>query len=262
MNKLFTSIIFTIAIGLTNLCYAETDEDKGLRIANEMDKQDSGFVDSVAKLTMELKNKQGDTSLREVRLKTLEVTGDGDKSLSIFDTPKDVKGTAFLTFSHSKKPDEQWLYLPSLKRVKKISSRNKSGPFMGSEFAFEDMASQEVDKYTYKYLKDEVTNGVDCYVIERIPAYKNSGYKRLISWVNKKDLRPEKIVFYDRKDSILKTLTFSDYKQYLNQYWRADKMFMENHQTGKSTTLSWKTYQFKTGLDSTDFTRNSLKRAR
>lgn len=262
MNKLFTSIIFTITIGLTNLSYAETNENKGLRIANEMDKQDSGFVDSVAKLTMELKNKQGDTSLREVRLKTLEVAGDGDKSLSIFDTPKDVKGTAFLTFSHSKKPDEQWLYLPSLKRVKKISSRNKSGPFMGSEFAFEDMASQEVDKYTYKYLKDEITNGVDCYVIERIPAYKNSGYKRLISWINKKDLRPEKIVFYDRKDSILKTLTFSDYKQYLNQYWRADKMFMENHQTGKSTTLSWKTYQFKTGLESTDFTRNSLKRAR
>jgi len=262
MNKFFTSIIFTIAIGLVNTSFAETDEDKGLRIANEMDQQDSGFVDSVAKLTMELKNKQGDTSLRKVRLKTLEVTGDGDKSLSIFDTPKDVKGTAFLTFSHSKKPDEQWLYLPSLKRVKKISSRNKSGPFMGSEFAFEDMASQEVDKYTYKYLKDETINNIDCYVIERIPAYKNSGYKRLISWVNKKDLRPEKIVFYDRKDSKLKTLIFSDYKQYLKQYWRADKMFMENHQTGKSTTLSWKTYQFKTGLKSKDFTRNSLKRAR
>jgi len=133
---------------------------------------------------------------------------------------------------------------------------------MGSEFAFEDMASQEVDKYTYKYLKDETINNIDCYVIERIPAYKNSGYKRLISWVNKKDLRPEKIVFYDRKDSKLKTLIFSDYKQYLKQYWRADKMFMENHQTGKSTTLSWKTYQFKTGLKSKDFTRNSLKRAR
>ena len=262
MNKFLTVVGFTLLSGLVNPAFSETDEQKGLRIANEMDQQDSGFVDSIASLTMELKNKQGDTSLRKVRLKTLEVTNDGDKSLSIFDTPRDVKGTAFLTFSHSNKPDEQWLYLPSLKRVKKISSRNKSGPFMGSEFAFEDMASQEVDKYTYKYLRDENVNGVDCYVIERFPTYKNSGYKRLTTWINKKDLRPEKILFFDRKNSELKTLVFTQYKQYLDRYWRADNMHMENHQTGKSTTLSWKTYQFKTGLKSKDFTRNSLKRAR
>lgn len=262
MNKLSTPVVLAMFISFMLPAFAETSEEKGLRIAQEMDKQESGFVDSVAELIMELKNKQGDTSLREVRLKTLEISNDGDKSLSIFDTPKDVKGTAFLTFSHSTKPDEQWLYLPSLKRVKKISSRNKSGPFMGSEFAFEDMASQEVDKYTYRYLRNEKVNGVDCYVIDRFPTYKNSGYKRLTTWINKKELRPEKILFFDRKDSELKTLIFSQYKQYLDQYWRANNMHMENHQTGKSTTLSWKSYQFKTGLNSKDFTRNSLKRAR
>jgi len=263
MKKLVNNIIILFVISAFSLsAQAETAEEKGLRIANEMDQQESGFIDSVATLTMELRNKQGESSIRELRIKTLEVTGDGDKSLSIFDTPKDVKGTAFLTFSHSHKPDEQWLYLPSLKRVKRISSRNKSGPFMGSEFAFEDLSSQEVDKYSYKYMQDENINGIDCYVIERIPTYKNSGYKRLITWINKKDLRPEKIVFYDRKNSKLKTLTFTQYKKYLERYWRADHMLMENHVTGKSTTLSWKSYKFKTGLKSKDFSRNSLKRAR
>lgn len=251
--------IFTVTYQTTQ---AETAEEKGLRISQEMDQQESGFVDTIATLNMELKNRQGETSLRELRLKTLEVTGDGDKSLSIFDTPKDIKGTALLTFSHSHKTDEQWLYLPSLKRVKRISSRNKSGPFMGSEFAFEDLSSQEVDKYTYKYIKDEAVNALDCYVIERKPTYKNSGYTRMMTWINKHDLRPEKIIFYDRKNAKLKTLTFSEYKKYLGRYWRAGKMHMINHLTGKSTTLTWKSYQFKTGLKSSDFSRNSLKRAR
>ena len=132
---------------------AETTEDKGLAIAIEADKRDEGFGDSTANMTMELKNKQGDSSIRYIRIKTLEIIGDGDKSMSIFDEPADVKGTAFLTFSHAVKPDEQWLYLPALKRVKRINSKNKSGPFMGSEFAYEDISSQEVEKYNFTYLR-------------------------------------------------------------------------------------------------------------
>ncbi len=241
---------------------AETPEEKGLAIAKEVDLRDTGFKDSTAKMEMVLKNKQGKTSVRNVRVKTLEVNGDGDKGLSIFDKPRDVKGTAFLTYSHSKKPDEQWLYLPALKRVKRISSKNKSGPFMGSEFAYEDISSQELDKYTYKYLRDEKFNGIDCFVIERYPTYKNSGYKRQVVWINKKEYRPEKTDFYDRKNSLLKTLVFEDYKQYLGKYWRASTMKMINHQTGKSTILSWQDYKFQTGLSDKDFNRNSLKRAR
>lgn len=241
---------------------ASGDVAKGLEIAKEADKRDTGFVDSTAKMVMELKNKQGQTNTREVRVKTLEMIGDGDKGLSIFDTPRDIKGTASLTYSHALKPDEQWLYLPALKRVKRISSKNKSGPFMGSEFAYEDISSQEVDKYTYKYIKDEKLNGIDCFVVERYPAYKHSGYTRQVAWVNKKEYRAEKIDFYDRKNVLLKTLNYSGYQQYLEKFWRADVMHMVNHQTGKSTTLSWKNYKFKTGLTDKDFNRNSLKRAK
>ena len=241
---------------------AETAEEKGLAIAVEADKRDEGFDDSTANMTMELRNKQGDSSTRYIRIKTLEVIGDGDKSMSIFDEPADVKGTAFLTFSHAIKPDEQWLYLPALKRVKRINSKNKSGPFMGSEFAYEDIASQEVEKYTYKYLRDENLNGIDCFVIERYPAYEHSGYTRQVVWINKAEYRPEKVVFYDRKNSLLKTLTYDGYQQYLDKFWRADQMYMENHQTGKSTTLTWSDYQFRTGLEDRDFNKNSLKRAK
>ena len=127
-----------------------TGNARGLEIAVEADKRDTGFGDFTAEMVMELRNKQGDVSTRNIRLKTLEVKDDGDKSLSIFDQPADVKGTAFLTFSHAIEPDEQWLYLPALKRVKRINSKNKSGPFMGSEFSYEDIASQEIEKYTYK----------------------------------------------------------------------------------------------------------------
>lgn len=262
MKTISKIILACLALGVSHVAIAQTAEEKGLEIATEADKHDTGYIDSSAALTMELRNKQGDTSSRQVRVRTLEVTGDGDKSLSIFDEPADVKGTAFLTFSHVKEADEQWLYLPELKRVKRIASKNKSGPFMGSEFAYEDIASQEVDKYTYKYLNDEKLNGIDCFVIERFPVYENSGYVRQVAWINKKEYRPEKIVFYDRKNDLLKTLIYSDYKQYLNKYWRADTMHMENHQTGKSTMLTWKNYKFKNGYTDNDFNRNSLENAR
>ncbi len=263
MNIPATAVLLLIFSPLTVFnVIAETAEEKGLAIAVEADRRENGFSDSTADMTMELRNQQGDTSVREIRVKTLEVANDGDKSLSIFDQPADIKGTAFLTFSHALEPDEQWLYLPSLKRVKRINSKNKSGPFMGSEFAYEDIASQEVAKYSYKYLRDETLNGIDCFVIERYPAYEHSGYTRQVGWINKAEYRPEKIVFYDRKNSLLKTLTYSGYKKYLDQYWRADQMLMENHQNGKSTLMTWKNYQFRTGLDEGDFNHNSLKRAK
>jgi len=251
-----------ILLALSTPLAAETPEEKGLRIAKAADRRDSGWKDQTANLVMILRNRKGNWSKRAIRTKTLEVRGDGDKSLSLFDEPADIKGTAMLTFSHGLKPDDQWLYLPALKRVKRIASRNKSGPFMGSEFAYEDLGSQEVEKYRYKYLRKEACRSSwRCHVIERIPAYKYSGYSRQVSWIDTKEYRPVKLTFYDRKDAHLKTLTWKGYKPYSN-YWRADEMFMQNHQTGKSTTLKWSDYRFGTGLDSGDFNKNALARLR
>ncbi len=241
---------------------AETPEEKGLAIANEVDRRDNGWVDQTANLFMILRNKQGEESQRSLIINTLEVEGDGDKSLTIFNSPRDVKGTAFLSYTHALEPDDQWLYLPALKRVKRIASANKSGPFVGSEFAYEDLSSQEVEKYSYKWLRDEELEGRDSFVVERYPEYENSGYTRMIAWIDKEMYQPTKIEFYDRKDALLKTLHFRHYQQYKEQYWRPDVMDMENHQTGKSTTLEWHDYKFDNGFTDRDFDKNTLKRAR
>ncbi|WOH38461.1 outer membrane lipoprotein-sorting protein [Thalassotalea fonticola] len=237
-------------------------EKLGLEISEEAKSRDTGWADNTSDMLMLLRNKQGQESIREIKTKTLELLDDGDKSLTIFNKPRDVKGTSFLSFSHPVGNDDQWLYLPSLKRVKRISSRNKSGPFMGSEFSFEDLSSFEIEKYRYNYLGDENINGLESFMVEQFPVAENSGYTRRIVWLDKIEYRVQKIDFYDRKNSLLKTLSYSDYKQYLNKYWRADSALMINHQSGKSTELQWSNYAFKTGLVESDFNRNTLKRAR
>ena len=131
-----------------------TAAEQGFAIAKEADRRSSGYVDSTASLRMILRNKQGQTSERELRIRTLEVANDGTKSLSIFDTPRDVKGTILLTHTHKKANDDQWLYLPALRRVRRIAAKNKSGSFMGSEYAYEDIAAQELDKHTYTWVRD------------------------------------------------------------------------------------------------------------
>lgn len=259
-----SALLLGAALTLPVTAVAQSPEEKGLAIAVEADKRDTGWTDSVADLIMVLQNKQGEKSIRDLRIKTLEVTEDGDKSLTIFDEPKDVRGTALLTYSHKTDDDDQWLYLPAVKRVKRIASKNKSGPFMGSEFAFEDLSSQEVEKYTYKYLRDEPCPGSKetCFVMERYPIDENSGYTRQVAWIDQSEYRMHKVDYYDRKKSLLKTLTVTDYKQYMGQYWRAHTSLMVNHQTGKSTILDIKKLKFRNYLKEDDFSKNSLKRAR
>ncbi len=241
---------------------SKTAEQKGSEIFVELDKRDTGFGDSKAALSMRLSNKNGDESVRNLELSTLEILGDGDKSLTVFNSPRDIKGTAFLSFTHALVPDEQWLYLPALKRVKRISSSNKSGPFLGSEYAFEDLTSFETTKYSYKYLRDETVDGIDCFLVELTPKYEHSGYTREIVSVDKSRYIAIKIDYYDRKNALLKTQSFKDYKQYLNQYWRANEQVMTNHQNGKATVLAWQDYQFRIGLTDRNFDKNTLKRAR
>ena len=234
----------------------------GDQVAQEADRRDTGFGDQAAELMMVLRNRNGDESSRRMRNLTLEVDGDGDKTLVIFDEPNDVKGTAFLNYTHRSGQDDQWLYLPALRRVKRIASNNKSGPFMGSEFAYEDISSQEVEKYTYRYGGAETVDGVAMHVIERVPVDERSGYTRQIVWYDRAEFRMQRVDFYDRKNELLKTLTYHGYERYLDQYWRSDRMEMVNHQTGKSTTLSFTNYEFRTGLSDRDFDQSALRRAR
>ncbi len=262
MKQLIMTLMLSLLLLPSDVMPA-TPEEKGLAIAQEADRRDSGFKDFTANMLMTLRNRHGQESIRKIRIKRLEVEGNGDKSLTIFDNPRDVKGTAFLNFTHKVGDDDQWLYLPALKRVKRISSRNKSGSFMGSEFAYEDISSQEVEKYTYKWIHDEMYDGQECYVVEYYPVDKKySGYIRQVTWIDKKEYRTLKVEYYDRKKSHLKTLIITGYQKYLDRYWRADEMNMVNHQNGKSTRLEFSNYKFGIGLKERDFNKNSLKRVR
>ena len=256
-----TMIFSLFALFSTVTLLAQSAEEMGLEIAQKAEAADKGFESSKVTLKMILTNKQGQNSERLLENKTLELHDDGDKSLIVFHSPKDVEGTSTLTFTHKTTSDDQWLYLPALKRVKRISSDNKSGPFMGSEFAYEDLSSQEVEKYKYKFIKEDNINGNKTFVVERYPLDPKSGYTKQVVWYHQDNFRIEKTDYYDRKGALMKTLTFVDYKQYLNKHWRAGELVMENHLSGKKTRLLFENYSFKTGLSDQDFSQNSLARA-
>jgi len=228
-------------------------------IADKADKVTDGFGSSIAKTQMTLINASGQKSVRDLLMKTLE--GDnGDKTISTFLSPADVKGTKVLGWEHVDRDDDQWLYLPALKRVKRIASRNKSGSFMGSEFSYEDIGNQNPNKYSFEGEPETVMlDGVECYKGARIPNDKNSGYTKQITWVDTKDFLIRKIDYYDRKKELLKTAIFSDYKK-IDGVWRVGKIDMKNHQNDKETVLVWKEDKIKAGLKDKDFSKRELKK--
>ncbi len=255
MKKIILSLIAIVVFGSV---FAQSPEEKGLNIAKAAELADVGFKSSTVNIKMILKNKNGQTSERLLTTKTFELNEDGDKSLIVFNSPRDVKGTATLTFTHKKGSDDQWLFLPSIKRVKRISSNNKSGPFVGSEFAYEDLSSQEVEKYTYKFIEEKG----NLIIVEQDPVDPKSGYtRRLVTYNKAKGYRMEKVEFYDRKNSLLKTLVYSKYKLYKNKFWRAGEFNMSNRQSNKETKLEFTEYDFNIELTEEDFSQVALKRA-
>ena len=259
----------TLALAITSATLAlpasaATPEEKGFEIAARSDRSDRGFGDSRVDLKMILRNAAGQATTRELSIATLEVPDEdtGDKSLVIFSTPRDIDGTALLSFAQILDADDQWLYLPALKRVKRISSANKSGPFVGSEFAFEDFTSLELNKYDYRFVGAEPCGDLACDVVERFPRYENSGYTRQVSWIDQQDFQIRRVDFYDRRGDLLKTLTLEDYRDYGDGLWRAHMLRMVNHQNGKSTDLVYDDYSFNTGLDEGDLVKGRLARLR
>ncbi len=256
------SALALLVIAVAAPALAQTPEEKGFEVAARSDRSDRGFVDSKVSLKMILRNAAGQESTRELTINTLEIPDEqvGDKSMTVFDSPADIDGTALLSHARILEADDQWLYLPALKRIKRISSVNKSGPFVGSEFAFEDFTGLELNKYSYRYLREEVCGELMCDVVERTPLYEHSGYTLQIAWVDQTDFQARKIDFYDRRGDLLKTLALTDWRQYEGKYWRAHMLSMQNHQTGKNTDLVYGEFEFGTGLGERDFVKNTLKR--
>lgn len=230
-----------------------------LELAQKSDVVMSGYGDAKSEMVMTLVNANGQERQRTMRSQLLEKEG-GDKSLMEFLTPADVKGTKFLSYEHADKDDDQWLYLPALKRVKRIASKNKSGSFMGSEFSYEDLTAFNIDKYNYSGDAEEVmVDGKKMYKSVRIPKSRNSGYTKQVAWTTADTFLTMKVDYYDRKKELLKTATFADYKK-INGVWRIGGITMVNHQNDKKTTLVWKNETIKNGLSDKDFNKRVLKR--
>ncbi|MEM9388289.1 MAG: outer membrane lipoprotein-sorting protein [Pseudomonadota bacterium] len=237
--------------------------ERGFALAARVDRSDRGFGSSRVSAKMILRNAAGQETSRQLAFRTLERETEevGDKSLVIFETPRDVEGTALLSHAKILDPDDQWLYLPALKRVKRISSANKSGPFVGSEFAFEDFTSTELNKYTYRYLESTQLDGMAVDVVECTPRYENSGYTRLKCYYDQDIYQTRRIEFFDRKNSLLKTLDITDYRDY-DGVWRAHRMHMVNHQTNKETDIVYDDFNFSVAYDDGDFVKGVLNRIR
>lgn len=243
---------------LSTLVMAMTPEEKGLDIAKKIEKFNDGFKGEESTLEMILINAHGDQIVRKMDSKVLEDNSDGDKSLIEFNWPADVKGTKMLTWTHKNDNDDQWLYLPAFRRVKRINSRNKSGSFMGSEFSYEDLGSQEIEKYTYKFIKDEKVAGRDHWVMERYPKDKESGYSKQVTWVDKEYMASTKVEYYDRKGELLKTANFSGFMKF-DKFYRSDKIEMKNHQTKKSSILNFSGRKLFVNFNSSLFSKDRLK---
>lgn len=239
-------------------------EQRGYEISARSDGADTGFADSQVNVTMHLRNAAGQETTREMTFTTLERenTDVGDKSLVVFSTPRDVEGTALLSHAKILEPDDQWLFLPALGRVRRISSANKSGPFVGSEFAFEDFTALELNKYEYAWIGEEEIDGLAVDVVERFPRYDNSGYTLQVSYIDRDIYQVRRVEFFDRRGGLLKILDLTDYREYKDGIWRAHKLSMVNQKTGKSTDLIYSDYRFNAGLSDGDFNRAALDRIR
>lgn len=241
---------------------AQSPEQKGRQIAEAADAAMSGYADFTVSGEMTLQTAGGGASTRRFEMKSIELEGGQEtRSLLVFDWPGDIRGTALLTHAFQNRQDAQWLYLPSVGRVKKISGSGRSGSFVGSEFAYEDMVEQDVSNYSHVWIRDEAcpNGGGQCHVIQRTPQY-SSGYSQQIAWIDTAGKLYQTIQYFDRRGQLNKTLAISGYRVHNSRFPRPARMVMDNHQTGKRTILDWKDYRFNTGLHSGQFTQQAMTR--
>lgn len=221
--------------------------------------------DAQRELTMILVNSRGSKREREVISYRKKIDDYNDKALLKFLAPGDVAGTGLLTIEHEDRDDDQWLYLPALKRTRRISAADKNDSFMGTEFTYEDMSSLKLDEYNYKLLGQEKLDGIDVAVIEMVPANEErreeSGYSKTVHWVDFDRWVILKSHFYNLKDEHYKTLHSSEINRY-GGIWMPDKLVMENLKTGDSTVLEFDNTKINVGLDDRMFTERYLLRGR
>ncbi len=230
----------------------------GREIVNKAYNLPSGN-DRTSTLTMTLTNKQGKQRIRKIKQFTKDF-GDVEKSIMFFVSPADVKNTSFMNWTYdSDKPDDQWIYLPTLKKVKRISSESKSDYFMGSDFTYDDLGDRKLDADVHKLLKTEKVNGIDCYVVESVSKDEDYMYSKTKTWIRKDNFVGVKKEFYDEDGDLLKILTIKKVQK-IKGYWVITNSEMKNVQKNHKTSMVLSNIQIDTGVPDNKFTQRTMMR--
>ncbi|NOZ09075.1 MAG: outer membrane lipoprotein-sorting protein [FCB group bacterium] len=216
--------------------------------------------DMTANLTMVIENSRGNQRVREIK-QYIKDFGDVEKKIMFFQAPADVKNTAFMNWSYDEasKSDDQWIYLPALKKVKRISSDSRSDYFMGSDFTYDDLGDRHPDEDLHKLLREEKVDGIDTYVVESIPKDKDYMYSRTITWVVKASWIGLRKEFYDEDGELLKILTVNEQKTF-GDVVVLTNVKMENVQKNQLTVMKLKDVKINTGIPDNIFTERIMKR--
>ncbi len=231
----------------------------GLEIMQKVYDRPTGN-DMEATLTMTLINSQGDKRVRKIK-QFIRDFGDVEKKIMFFISPADVKNTSFMNWSYDEegKDDDQWIYLPALKKIKRISSDSKGDYFMGSDFTYDDLGDRKPSEDTHKILRTEKVNGLDCYVVESVPKDEDYMYSKTITWVVKDRWYGLKKEFYDEDGELLKILTLNKADK-IKGYWIIDDVEMNNVQKNHKTRMQLSDIKIDTGIPASKFTQRMMKR--
>ncbi len=247
-------LLALISLFFNDAIFAQTAKEIAYKVYNRKT-PDSGQSD----MTMTLINKKGKERVRSLHQFFID-EGDTEKKIMFFKSPADVKNTSFMnwTYDDTSEDDDQWLFLPALKKVKRISNSSKDNEFMGSDFTYEDMERRSPEKDNHKLLREETLNGDDCWVMEVTPKEEEQ-YSKKIGWISKEKEIPVKVEFYDEDGDLLKVLNIQDF-EHIDGYWIATKQLMENVQKNHKTTIELTHLKINIGLQSSKFTQRAMQK--
>jgi hypothetical protein len=215
---------------------------------------------SVSDLTMVLINKRGNERVRKLQTKRKDYGNGEAKSVAYFLSPADVKGTAFLVWEHADQPNDVFIYLPAMKKIRRIASEQKQQSFMGSDFSYADMENDDVDDAEHRILSEEDLDGRPCWVVESIPhPDSDSEYGKLTSWVGKADFIPYKVEFDDKKGTpykVMKVLRTGPVGEDILPL----HFSMENVQKNHKTELSLDKIEIDQEISDKEFTHQAIQR--
>lgn len=212
-------------------------------------------------LKMELIEAGGKSSSRLIEEWGIE-DGELANTLMVFRAPASVKNTRFLQVENSDRGDDKWIYLPALKRVRRIASSEGSKSFMGSDASYDDMEDREVERDTHEFLREEHTGSWDCYVVKAVsvdPDDSQYGYR--VTWFDKESYTPVKMEMYDKKDQLLKVLTIEQMDK-VGTHWTPMVTEYKNVQTGHATRLTVMNVEYDKPINSKMFTTQYLNTGR